>query len=246
MESKDIVKPCLSAVKNFAPLLAAAVANANPLMATALNTASAVLGYFGDFANEKTIDLLQEFKKNEQKILAEVVQSDKFKTAFVKIIGDNITEGNEEKRKLLKNYIVNFACGIELNFNEHTKLITTLNTISLEEFEMLSLWFEGGPISKLPEVKGGMSITIVNIERAARSASPPVQYIFQGSALDFRNRWHNEILMSLGYKGLLFMITENNFGSGQEVKVRGITDFGITFLKFVTKSDEDRVVDLSV
>ena len=43
----------------------------------------------------------------------------------------------------------------------------------------------------------------------------------------------NQILLSLGYKGLLYVLGENNFGSGEEAKVNDITDFGKTFINFI-------------
>lgn len=233
MDSKKIMAPVLSAVKNFSPLLASTIAHVYPSLALALNATSAVLGYYGDYAKEKTEDLLREFIQNGEKIDPDILESDKFKSAFIKIIADNITEGNEEKRRLIKNYIVGFACGIGRSFNEHTKLISTLNDITLEEVAMLSLWREGGEMSKSKIVKAGMSMRIGDIEQIARGDAT-YQGIIQPNQ-DFGNLKRNQILLSLGYKGLLHVRSADNFGSGQEVKVKDATDFGKTFLKFILR-----------
>jgi len=204
----------------------------HPGLALALGTASAVLGYYGDYANEKTVDLLQDFISHQDEIVEEIVRSDKFKASLIKIIGDNVTEGNEEKRQLLKNYIVGFACGIEPDFNEHTKLISTLNDLTVEEFRMLSLWRDGGEISKSREAIAGMSVTIGSIEQILRDAktSPEISQL-----PDPGNEIRNQLLLSLGYKGLLHTRSEDNFGSGEEVKAKGTTNFGKAFLHFVLR-----------
>lgn len=232
MEPKDLVNPVLSGVKNFSPFFSAAIASAHPGVAAALVAASAVLGFYGDYANEKTSDLLQSFMKHQDEILAEIVQSDKFKSAFIQIINDNITEGNEEKRQLLKNYIIGLACGVERNFNEHTKLISTLNDITLEEVRMLSLWRDDGEISNSRHVAAGVSLTIGDIEQILRKAGV---YPREWEEPDPGNERRNQILLSLGYKGLLHIRSEDNFGSGQEVKVKGTTNFGIAFLHFILR-----------
>lgn len=232
MKSKDLINPTLSAVKNFSPILASAVAIVHPGIALALNAASAVLGYYGDYANEKMVDLLQGFIDHQDEIVAEIVQNDKFKAAFIKIIGDNITEGNEEKRRLLKNYIVGFACGVEPSFNEHIKLISTLSDITLEEFEMLSLWRDDGEISKSRMAASGMSVTIGDIEQILRDARSHSKI---SQMQDPGNENRNQVLMALGYKGLLHTRSEDNFGSGQDVKVKGTTSFGKSFLHFVLR-----------
>jgi hypothetical protein len=43
----------------------------------------------------------------------------------------------------------------------------------------------------------------------------------------------NQILLSLGYKDLLYVLGTSNFGSGEEAKAKDITDFGKSFLAFI-------------
>jgi hypothetical protein len=50
---------------------------------------------------------------------------------------------------------------------------------------------------------------------------------------DENNSKNNQTLLLLGYKGLLYVLAENNFGSGQEARVQDITDFGKAFLAFI-------------
>jgi len=229
--------------KNFSPALVDSLSTlglVNPAFIPLISLAHSILGYWGDYANDKTKDLLQEFVNNKEKIVAEVVSSDKFKAIFLKILSDNITESNEEKRKYLKNYIVNFACGVESDFNEHSKLIYTLNNITLEEIEMLKMWDETGAVEKRYREIGdapGRSIRdnaldVSVLAMYARDQKASLKILNFDRIEQSKN---NQILLSLGYKDLLYVLSADNFGSGVEAKTKGLTDFGRTFLNFIKK-----------
>ncbi len=225
-------------IKNFAPSIASALSTlgiAHPELIPLITYGSSVIGYFGDYANEKTLDLLKEFEKNKEKIIQDIIESEKFKSIFIKILSDNITESNEEKRQYLKNYLLNVACGIELNFNEHTKLINTLNTITIEQIEMLKLWDQGGPVVKWvheqPGQRSNASLTLSDLEQISHNYNH--QTPLKTDAYS-RNK-NNQTLRSLGYKELLAVLTPDNFGSGQEAKTKWLTEFGHSFLHFIRR-----------
>lgn len=233
----------LRILKNFNPALIESLKSLgylNPSLLPFIALGQSILGYYGEMANAKTIDLLKNFYENKEKIVLEIVQSDKFKSAFIKIIGENITEGNEEKRQYLKNYIINFALGVEPNFNEHSKIINVLNNITLDEVVILKLWSEESPINLNLKYKDFHHIfTISDIKQAALDTRGQTnnnilgdfeRYVFE---LANNKDKANQILLSLGYKDLLYVVSENNFGSGEEAKTRGTTEFGKIFLKFI-------------
>jgi len=188
----------------------------------------AIVSLWGALAKKKGSDFMQQFIDNKDEISEEVVKSEKFISVFLDAFDKNIKESNEEKRQLLKNYILNFACGIELNFNEHSKLMNVLNLITLEEIKILRLWDENGAITvKQKSNQKRPFYTIGEIQNVVRSTKDVEKDFFEN------NDRYNQILLSLGNKGLLFVLSQDNFGSGQEVKVRNITRFGEIFLKFI-------------
>lgn len=237
MSENKIKKSTLRILNNFNPALVSSLTSLGllaPEFLPFVALGQSILSYYGEYANRKTIDLLQEFKKNKDKINQEIVQSDKFKASFIKIVSDNITESNEEKRQLLKNYILNFACGVEPDFNEHSRIINVLNTISLYEIEMLKLWDDGEIIEdwyKNNSPSSRVALDIAHIEGIVINS--PYKYRLEwGRQNQERN---NQTLLSLGYTGLLWVLGETNFGGGQEATVKDLTEFGKIFLKFIKK-----------
>jgi len=191
----------------------------------------ALISIWGNFANKKASDFMKQFKDNEDDLIMEVVESDKFISVFLEMFDRNIKESNENKRQLLKNYVLNMACGIEPDFDEHTKLINTLNNITLEELDFLKLWDEDGAITE--QQKNPQKRPIYTLgDIASVIMKYPDHELLKDRYIHNQDRC-NRILLALGYKDLLYVLSEPNFGSGQEARVRGITDFGKVFLRFI-------------
>lgn len=242
-KKEEVIAGTLRVTKNFAPVLTSALQQigwVSPEFALLSSSVLSIVGYWGDYANDRTLDFLMQFAENKEHLVDEIVQSDKFKAVFIKTISDNITESNEEKRQLLKNYVLNFACGAEPEFNEHTKLLSTLNSITIDELAMLKLWEDKGLIQNDATYGKVSRITVNDIKRIVWNTrqngktdiSDYGKYILK---LVENKDTGNQILLSLGYKDLLYVLSENNFGSGEEAKVNSITEFGRTFLTFIKK-----------
>ena len=240
-KKEEIFAGALRVTKNFAPALTSAfqqIGWVSPEFALLSSSILSVVGYYGDYANDRTLDFLQQFVENKERLVQEIVQSDKFKAVFIKTLSDNITESNESKRQMLKKYILNFACGIESEFDEHTKLLNALNTITLEEVTILKLWDEDGIIQNDRRYQQIGRLTVGDISSIVldtRKSGKTILDRYENSVMELvKNKdVGNQILLSLGYKGLLYVLSEDNFGSGQEARVRDITDFGKVFLSFI-------------
>lgn len=238
---EDVIAGALRVTKNFAPALSAAfqqIGWVSPEFALLSSSILSVVGYYGDYANDRTLDFLEQFVENKERMVQEVVQSDKFKAVFIKALGDNITESNEIKRQMLKRYILNFACGVESEFDEHTKLLNTLNAITMEEVAILKLWDDGGIIQNDGRYHRVGRLTVGDISSivfATRKDGKPILDEYESSVMELiRNKdVGNQLLLSLGYKGLLYVLSEDNFGSGQEARVKDITNFGKVFLSYI-------------
>ncbi|MGB0757461.1 MAG: hypothetical protein ACPGO5_03325 [Patescibacteria group bacterium] len=229
-----IIDPSIRIVKNFAPPLAAALqqlALINPAFALLIGTMSGILGYYSDYAGSKAINLIEELIKHQDRFLSEIVESDKFKAVFFKMLGDYINEGNEQRRLYIKNYIINMASGKFHEFDEHTRLVTVLNSISLREVELLSYWKDDGVVEQYystnPQARN-ITIDVSELDNILRNSGlQPISSGYQGKSET------NQLLLQLGYKNLLYTLGADNFGSGVEAKTKGITDFGKTFLGFI-------------
>ena len=242
-KKEEIVAGALRVTKNFFPALTTAfqqIGWISPEFALLSSSICSVVGYWGDYAIDRTLDFLRQFAENKDRLVHDIVQSDKFKAVFIKAISENITESNEEKRQLLKNYVLNFACGVEADFNDHTKLLNTLNTITIDELAVLKLWEDGGLVESDQRYKNVGRMTVGDIKSIIWDTRKPGQsevgdyekYVLK---LVEDKDSGNQILLSLGYKDLLYVLSEDNFGSGQEARVKGITDFGKIFLAFIKK-----------
>lgn len=203
----------------------------SPNLSFVVSGVCGIISLWGNLAKEKGEDFMQQFIDNEDKIKEEIIKSEKFCSVFLEVFDKNIKESNEEKRKLLKNYILNFACGIEKDFNEHTKLINVLNDITMEEFNFLQLWNETNPCTIL-NVGGYYSYTVSEIESILRAKCKYHPFL-QKNYIKDKNKC-NQILISLGNKGLLYVLSKDNFGSGEEARAnKDITEFGKIFLNFI-------------
>ena len=236
-----MIAGALRVTKNFAPALTSAfqqIGWCSPEFALLSNSILSVVGYYGDYANDRTLDFLEQFVENKERLVQEVVQSDKFKAVFIKALSDNITESNENKRRMLKKYILNFACGTEMEFDEHTKLLNALNTITMEEVAILKLWDENGTIQNNRRYQqvgrltvGDISSIVLDTRRNGKTTLDEYEIFIM--ELVKNKDVGNQLLLSLGYKGLLYVLSEDNFGSGQEARVKDITNFGKVFLSFI-------------
>jgi len=238
----NVLKGAGSALKNITPPVAEALVlmgAINPGLGVLALGLVGVIGCWGDYANEKSLDLIKEFIDNKERIFEDIVASEKFKAVAIRVFSENITESNEEKRRYLKNYILNMACGVNPGFTEHTKMINVLNNITLEEIDMLMLWDKDNAIDHwvnkenlpLSSQRRQISLTIADIGNCATSFGFSSRLSF-GREDQSKN---NQILLRLGYSGLLWVLSQDNFGSGQEVKVKEITEFGKSFLEFIKR-----------
>lgn len=197
----------------------------------------ATLAIWGNFANRKASDFMKNFYDNKDRIVPAIVQDEKFISVFFDLFERNIKESNEGKRQLLKNYILNMACGVEPNFNEHTKLISILNSITLDELAVLRLWDEDGYIGINPKYRNSFRITASDIKHCILDRRVPNRELDEGEknimAIMDNKSSANQIFLSLGHKDLLFVLSESNSGSGEEVKVFRFNALGKIFLDFV-------------
>ncbi len=200
-------------------------------------TAGGMINAWGDFGQSRVNELISFISQHKDEFILEVVESEKFKAVFLVVLELHMKETSERRRNLLKNYLLNVGRDVHPEFDEHTKIISTMNIISFQEIEVLQIFNSGGVIENYKRSHQGtenMAFSYGGIASAVWDVTPndhPLRILFpmQGP----RDKM-NQILLSLGNKDLLYTMNADNFGSGEEVKVRNITEFGKKFLDFIS------------
>lgn len=217
----------------------AGLAALNPTWGLLFGFAGPLIGMWGDWGQERINEQVEFIEKHKDEFKKEIIESDDFKTLFLNILERHMKEASEEKRKLLRNYLLNVGRGISPSFNEYTRMNNIMDTITLYEIDMLRLWDENGPIAEWekrslrPQSTLQRGITTISmLQTYIREMNPRDPDLIEMIS-DKNNSKNNQTLLLLGYKGLLYALADNNFGSGQEARVLDITDFGRSFLAFI-------------
>lgn len=229
--------------KNIPPIIFSAIAGLTTINSSwgiLFATSTALINAWGDFGQSRVNELVSFIDEHKEEFVGDVIKSDKFKTLFLNILERHMKESSEEKRKLLRNYLLSTGKGINPDFNEFTKMNNILDTISLEEIDFLRLWDDDELVGKYlnQDQMHGHAMTLSDIESCIYGMNPRDPKLMEMIDDPNQNKRilqskNNQILISLSYKGLLYGLTQDNFGSGQEVRIKEITDFGKSFLNFI-------------
>lgn len=220
------------AKEGLIPAITAGVGIAHPVLGLLLTVAGGIYNIWGDLGKSRSKELGEFIAEHKDEFIEDIINGDDFKTLFLNVVERHLREASEEKRKLLRNYLLNVGKGINPGFNDYTRMNNALDTISWDEINMLRLWDEGGPIDSYFSSHSKFTITIADIQSFVFSMRPRVDELMTLVAKENGSR-NNQALLLLSYKGLLYALSENNIGSGQEVKISEITAFGKAFLAFI-------------
>jgi hypothetical protein len=210
----------------------------NPTWGLLFGFAAPLIGLWDDFGQERINEQAEFIERHRDEFKKEIIEGDDFKTLFLNVLERHMKEASEEKRKLLRNYLLNVGKGINPGFNEFTRMNNVMDTITLYEIDMLRLWDEDGPIetwyrnTRPVGTTQRIVTTIETLQTYIRDMKPRDEGLMK--LIDEPNKSkNNQTLLLLGYKGLLYVLADNNFGSGQEARIQEITDFGKAFLAFI-------------
>ncbi|HEU5114695.1 MAG TPA: hypothetical protein VFT82_02935 [Candidatus Paceibacterota bacterium] len=235
MDSKEIIANLSRQIPPILMQTITSLTGINPVWGVLMSTSIGIINAWGDFGQSRVNEMVTYINEHRDEFVKEVIEGNNFKTLFLNILERHMKEASEEKRKLLRNYLLNVGKGIDPNFNEYTRMNNVLDTISLDEIDFLKLWDIDGPVTKylhtLPGA-GGMIVTVSDIQNAIFGMTPRDPKLMALVAEDRKNK-NNQTMLFLGYKGLLYTAFADNFGSGQEARVKEITAFGKAFLAFI-------------
>lgn len=227
IKNTDLVEYGLSEMPLIILPLLTTLTSSSPYWAVLFATASAMMTAWGKFGQNRIVEFAEFIDKNKELFSKKIIESDDFKSVFLNVLERHIKEISEEKRKLLRNYFLNVGKGIHPEFNEHTRLLNTLDTISPEEIKMLKLFDSDELFKRWQSAHQEMSLDVQSMEQIIRESKLSINFSFG------KNELNNQTLLLLGYKGLLYVLSRDNFGSGVEAKTKNITDFGQKFLDFI-------------
>lgn len=238
---KGITETLITIVKNTAPILfetISALVGYNPTWSVLFLTSVGLINVWGEFGQKRINELVEFIAAHKEEFLNEVLESDKFKAVFLNVLEMHMKEVNDQKRALLRNYLLAVGKNTAPDFSEHTKLIYTLNTITLEELDFLALFGPGGPISQFESEHKEFSLSYYDLSSISHALNMTGHRDIATKISDGRiSDKYNQIMVSLGHKDLLWVATSDGFGSRLESKVRCITEFGKVFLLFITNAD---------
>lgn len=234
IKNKDIL---VTLAKNVPAILFATISGLttiSPVWGILFATSTALINAWGDFGQSRVNELVSFINEHREEFVGDIIKTDTFKTLFLNVLERHMKESSEEKRQLLRNYLLSTGKGINPNFNEFTRMNSTLDTISLEEIDLLMLWDDNQPVGSyiIKHLQQTHPMTISDIQSCIFGMMPRDSRLM--AMVDQTNQSkNNQILLSLSYKGLLYGLSQDNFGSGQEVRIKELTPFGKAFINFI-------------
>jgi len=209
-------------LKNLGPAVFA-LATSQPWLAVIFTGAVGFLGLFGDLAQKRLNELIKAMNQNKDNFAHDSIKShpNKFRAVFLDVLDKLIRETSEEKRKLLKNYLINTFKGIEKDFNYHSRFSWVINNITLDELKIISNFSEIPP----QQIEKGKTL---NIEDFGVGTSH-IQQFFRNQGVNFDEDYIESLLWSLTVYGFIIAKT----GRWNGTFWRGPTYLGKNFLKFI-------------
>lgn len=111
----------------------------NPIWSILFLTAKGIYGAWSDFGQARVNELVIDLEKNKDSFSVDVLDTDKFKSVFLSILERHMKESSDERRHLLRNYLISVAKGENPDFDYHTKLLNVLDQITGEELRLFIL-----------------------------------------------------------------------------------------------------------
>lgn len=215
-----------TATQNLAvPTIIAVTSIQNPYLAV-------LMTFFYGLA--ATINIWQQKRGQEvldnvgaQRIVNLIQRDDKTRDTLHRIMTNVVNEPSDRKRKLFYNYIKNFEKDVHPEFDYHTKLIVTLNSMTFEELDVLialnssldEIKQKSGQTDQTYGLPNGVSVSTLKNHQAFANMN---ERTFEALLVTLGN--YNTILVGFGTLG------GTTFGP--------VTEFGKIFLDYVSSSED--------
>lgn len=215
------------------PLLAA-----YPILAILFLTGKGIYGAWGDFGQARLNEFVSGLEKKQDSFDPKILETDKFKSVFLSILEKHMKESSEERRGLLRNYLISMAQGKNPSFDYHTKLLNVLDQITGDELRLFVL---------LPNIikDSNDEFLAFATEETRRSFDPSkrevnmntVQVRMRLKGWKIRTRDLSSLMRFLTNYGIIssYDVSTTMIGGGgsNDLIFAGLTDAGSVFYNFI-------------
>ena len=209
-KAKDLA---ISVVKNLpAPIAALAVQLVafNPEWAGIIALGTGLLTVYTDLAVSNGSELLEYIETHHEEFVEDVINSPEFKAAFVNVWEMHIRESDENKRKRLRYFLLNFGKGIKIPNDMHTKIYSVIQQMTERETVAFGI--------------------IINNTNRTRARQMHLNTEGMTGFTDWSSAQQKDAIHSL-YTYRLIDMTDATIGGG--MAVQQITPFGELFFDYV-------------
>lgn len=139
---KKIGKAAISTIQNLSgPIADVAVRlqTISPEWGLAVGMGSGLLAVWRELAQDRGVELLEFIEQHKTEFAEKVIATPNFKAVFLSVWEMHIRENSENKRKRLRNFLLNLGKGEEINKDEYTKIYSIINQMTDTEAEGFGL-----------------------------------------------------------------------------------------------------------
>lgn len=214
---QKIKKTGLSAIQNLStPItdIAIRLQMVSPEWGLIVGMGAGLLAVYRELATDRGVELLEFIEEHKTEFVEEIIKTPEFKATFLNVWEMHIRENSENKRKRLRNFLLNLGRGRKIEPDLHTKIYAIVEQMTDEEAEIFGFIFRGSN----REMFRKMHLNTTSIAELKEYTEELLQ--------DVCNSLH-------AYR----LITVSDATIGAIMTIKQITSFGELFYDFVCQED---------
>jgi len=175
--------------------------------------ATGLYAVYRELAEDRGLEMLKFIDRHKTEFAEEIIATPVFKTAFVNVWEMHIRESSENKRKRLRNFLLNLGRGKKIDPDLHTKIYSVVEQMTDEEAKVFGSIFRNSNKDMFKQ----MNLNPTSIFELKEYPEPTI--------IDICNSLHAYRLLTI----------RDNATIGSMVTIQQITSFGELFYNFVCK-----------
>lgn len=144
MKNVTVKEASLKTVEELSPPIAeiaVILSGVNPIWAGVVGAGIGLLKIYRELAEKRGIELLKFIEEHKEEFNEEITNSPDFRAIFIEVWEKHIRENSDNKRKRLRNFLLNYGSGIDLPPDIHTKIYSVIDQMTDNEAKFLGLIF---------------------------------------------------------------------------------------------------------
>lgn len=213
MKSK-IKTATLSVIQNLSgPVAAVALQlqKISPQWTLAIGMGAGLLTVYRELAEDRGLELLEFVNEHRDEFVETIIATPTFKAAFINVWEMHIRENSENKRRRLRNFLLNLGRGKKIEVDAHTKIYAVIEEMTDEEAHVFGIIFRNSNHEQF----GHMNLNPTGIKELTG--------YLESQIIDVCNSLHAYRLITI----------RDNATIGSMVTIQQITPFGNLFYDFV-------------